>query len=62
MDEGDIKISVILKKKCHNVPERTYEKCGFTEHQTGEKIQIIKGEKENVNQTHCSKLLWHELC
>ena len=45
MDEGDIKISVILKEKCHNVPERTYEKCGFTAHQTGEKIQIIKGDK-----------------
>jgi len=38
MDEGDIKISVILKEKCHNVPKRTYEKCGFTAHQTGKKI------------------------
>lgn len=36
MDEGDIKISVVLKEKGHNVLERTYEECRFTTHQTGE--------------------------
>ena len=49
MDEGDIKISVILKEKGHNVPERTCEECGFTAHQTGKKIRLLKEIKENGN-------------
>ena len=40
MDEGDIKISVNLKEKCHNVPERTHIK-------QVKKFRLLKEIKEN---------------
>lgn len=47
MDEGDIKTLVILKKKGYNVPERTYEGCGFATHQTDKNFRLLKEIKEN---------------